>query len=55
MNMMNLLVTFAFIALLGMIIALSMNDKALFLTNALFLSVIVMHDLFKQMSSPRKK
>lgn len=54
MNLMNLLIVLAFMGLLGMIIALSMNDKALFLTNALFLSVIVLHDVFRQMKTGKK-
>ena len=53
--MMNLLIVLAFMSLLGIIIAFSLNDKGLFLTNALFLTIIISHDLIKQMSTPRKK
>ena len=54
MNIMNLLIVLAFMGLLGMIIALAMCDKALFLTNALFVSVIVMHDAMRQYKTGKK-
>lgn len=51
----NLLIILSFIAVIGMMIAFLENDKGLFLSNAIFVSVIVMHDLFAQMTSKNTK
>jgi hypothetical protein len=42
----NIMIILIFIGIMGMVFGLAAEDKAIFLTNGLMVSIILLHDVF---------